>query len=162
MDLKKIRKPALITAIVSVILSVGQIMAAVFTQRLIDRPQYIWAVALGIVWITSRLLLSTKEYFLSNYYAGDNWKHKARLFEVILYFPFAFIETKEYADDFSRLKDKVLLEKKAVDSIVMFTTALCGFAGVFFLLFRTLPVGGVFCLLIFFAGMIFLSLSVSR
>lgn len=122
--------------LVSLSTCIGNFIITVLTRQLIDTPEFGLVVKLGMIWIFLAIIILVKTYMVQIHYLQKKKLHLKTLLKSIIFFPFPFLESKQYHDELTCVKDLAAQEQAFLMAVADITSAGFGIFGLFALLYN--------------------------
>lgn len=162
MLVKRISIRIVCSIFISILLSTANLAAIWLIKQLIDQPSLELVKKLAFVWSLSLFLPVLKNYIFEIFFLEEGKNFIKSLLKTIFSFSFSFIESKQYHDDFDKIKDKNKQEKIFLSSLEKITFAVFAGIGFYILLYYQVSTSIFLLLLISFLFTIILSGRISR
>ena len=131
----KMKKALLLCCVATTFIGVGNLVATICLKHLIDNPSIRTVIILAIVWIGTAFVGILKHNYISKYYLLSTYHHQMWLLQKISHLPFSVLETKEYRDDFNRIKDNKKIEESFLQFVEKIILGTIGVIGLYLLIF---------------------------
>lgn len=160
--MKRISIRIVCSIFISILLSTTNLAGIWLIKQLIDQPSLELVKKLAFVWSLFLFLPVLKNYIFEIFFLEEGKNFIKSLLKTIFSFPFSFIESKQYHDDFDKIKDKNKQEKIFLSSLEKITFAVFAGIGFYILLYYQVSTSIFLLLLISFLFTIILSGRISR